>query len=450
MKRALLVLFVLGCGRYDFEPRDDAPASGPRLRLQDNVFDDGTHQVIGAYDTLLQVPCTPTATPTGFACLPEPDLLPGYGDAACTQPIAEVSACTPAAGYAYDSNILPVAHVYQLGADVAAPAMKYVIGADGSCVVAGLPGGAYKALTEVPLATFVPMTRELGAGTRVRAQTFVAPDGVRIPGDLFDTQANGPCAVSAFDDMTVCTPYSAGVAYFYTESTCSHVVYNSNVAVDFGLELLTGGPICKSTDLNVRPVIGTIQPSQIWVDIPGSGMCVQSAPAQGWIIQDLGAPIPPAPLTRDHVSGAGSRIQLIEDAAGAATSTEYSAYDSQLGVECDPATAADGAVRCLPHSPSYINRATFSDSGCTQPLALAAYGPPPCASPLPPMFAAEYTGAACQARLHVYQPGAKYTGPIYSGSPGSCSAYVPSQDEYTIGSEIDPTTFSAITVQVEP
>jgi hypothetical protein len=448
MKHWLLVL-VAGCGRYDFNPLvDSLPATTARLHRQDDVFDDGARHMIGAYDTLLQVPCSPTATTTGFACLPTAVGLPYYTDAACSQAVMQTPTCGITPAYAYDPINLPVAHVYAVGADIATPAMQYLVGADGSCQLSGTPAGAYKALTEIPFDTFVPLTRELGAGTRVRAQAFVASDGFSLPGDLFDTQAMGSCIAEPYDDATLCDPYSLGVALDYTDSTCSHLVYHSNAVVDFALEFLSP-TICRSTDDNVRPSLGPIQPSKIWVEIPGSGTCAQSAPAPGWIIEDLGAPITRAPVTQTNVSAGGTRIQLIQDASGAATSAEYDVFDSRLGFECYPESAADGVVRCLPRKLSFLTNA-FSDAGCTQPLALAPYGPNPCTTPLPPLLVGNYTSSGCMSQLHIYQPGPKYTGPIYSGSPGSCSTVTASQDEYRVGSEIDPTTFAAVTEQIEP
>ena len=93
MKRALLV-FAAACGRFDFDPPSDAAPAGARLHLEYNVFDDGTRQIAGAYDTLLQRSCTPTATATstGFACLPDGAFV-YYADAACTQAILQVSSC---------------------------------------------------------------------------------------------------------------------------------------------------------------------------------------------------------------------------------------------------------------------------------------------------------------------------------------------------------------------
>jgi hypothetical protein len=449
MTRALL-LVLAACGRFDFDPRTDAVPAGARLHLEYNVFDDGTRQVIGAYDTLLQRSCTATATATsaGFACLPDGAFV-YYADAACTQPIVQVPSCGSDTRYAYDPFTFPVAHVYEIGGDIATPAMAYQHGADGACLMSSTPTGAYKALTEVPLDTFVPLTRELGAGSRVRALAYVAADGFRLPGDVFDTQANGRCIAAPYDDATVCEPYSLGIAYHYTDATCSHLVFNSNVAVDYALEILAE-PICRTTDVTVRASLGAITPSQIWVEIPGSGTCAQSAPAPGWIVEDLGPPIPPAPLTRTPVPGGGARIQLIEDASGEAKSTEYYLFDSQLGTECEPQIAADGALRCMPRTTSAIQPSLFSDAGCTQPLALAGYGPAMCARALPPLFIADYTGTSCTTGARIDRPGPKYTGAVYSGSPTQCNVFSSQQDLYQVGTEIDPATFSLVVKEIDP
>lgn len=443
MKRALLLLFA-ACGRYDFDPHVDA-AAGARLHLQYNVFGDGTRQVIGAYDTQLQQACTEIPTATGFACLPDGAFV-FFTDAACTQPVMQVSACGPQPRYAYDPFARPVAHIYEAGADIATPPMAFTHGADGSCVASTTPTGAYKALAEVPLGMFVPLTRELGAGTRVRAQSYVASDGFRLPADVFDSQANGGCIAATYDDATVCEPYTLGIAYFYTDASCSHVVSNSNVAVDFAIEILNQ-PVCRTSDVNLRAATETLTPAQIYVEIPGSGVCAQSGPAPGWIVQDLGPPIAPAPLTRGPVPG--SRIQLIEDASGDATSTEAYVYDSQLGVECGPLPAADGVTRCLPRTPPAVQH-LFSDAGCTVPLPLIADNRAQCASLPPIVFAEDFTSETCGSRVHVYNVGPTYTGPVYTGTPAQCDPYVGNQALYQVGSEVDPTTFSTVMQQIDP
>jgi hypothetical protein len=443
MKRALL-LFIAACGRFDFDPHADA-AVGTRLRLQYNAFEDGTRQIIGAYDTLLQVPCTATPTSTGFACLPDAAFVL-FADAACTQPIIQVPDCGPEPRYAYDPFAVPIAHVYEAGADIATPPMAFQLGADGSCIASSTPTGAYKALAEVPLETFVPLTRELGAGTRLRAQSYVASDGFRLPGDVFDSQANGGCIAATYDDATVCEPYSLGIAYFYTDASCSHVVWNSNVAVNFAIEILNQ-PLCRTSDMTLRATTSTLTPAQIYVEIPGSGSCAPSGSAPGWIVQDLGPPIAPAPLTRGPVPG--SRIQLIEDASGEATSTEAYVYDSQLGVECEPLPAADGVTRCLPRTPPAVQQ-LFSDAGCTVPLRLIADNRAQCASLPPIVFAEDFTSETCESRVHIYNIGPTYTGPVYTGTPAQCNTYVTDQALYEVGSEVDPTTFSTVIEQIDP
>jgi len=124
-------------------------------------------------------------------------------------------------------------------------------------------------------------------------------------------------------------------------------------------------------------------------------------------------------------------------------------FDSQLGANCGPQQAADGQQRCLP---SGLFAGTYwSDSDCTQPLAMNY-----CTSPAPQfVLLSKVAGSGCSATYsgyHVFPVGASYTGTIYIGTgPGVCSTTTPPAIElfYSLGSEMDPSTFVAWTEQVD-
>jgi hypothetical protein len=439
MTRAVLLLLLGACGRYDFEPRADAVASSTRLKQVWNVFADGPRLPETIYDTQLDLRCDPQPTTSGLACLPRSFALPFYTDAACTQAIALSN--SPDDRYAYDINTRPIAHVFELGAPTTPPATIYNLQFDGSCLAQPPSTGTWYATTEAPLSTFAPLTAQYGSEGRIVSQQLVASDGFHTPGTLHDTTANGDCIADAFDDATVCDLFPADLAENYTDNTCTHLVLDAYVSVSFAEEFVNT-PVCKSTDIRSHAV-ATELPSTtpMWLEIPGSATCAAQNVGPGRRLYDLGPPITLATVTRTPVGT--TRIQAIEDAAGSARANEYDVHDSQLGVECRPQNAADGVLRCLPSRPAYAT-AYFADAACTQPLMLAAYGQPACAT-LPPLIIEDPSGP------RVYQAGAKYTLPFYySATPGSCSLVTPSSDEYVLGAEIPPSSFATITEQTDP
>ena len=129
-------------------------------------------------------------------------------------------------------------------------------------------------------------------------------------------------------------------------------------------------------------------------------------------------------------------------------------HDSMLNVDCAFYPASDGTTRCMPAGTT-VSASVFSDPGCSQPLAETSKG---CA---PGKYELQLTAAtACASNYYfrLFEVGAIYSGPLYSGTPGSCTeesdagadSLRAAADIYELGSEIPPSTFVAVTVQTDP
>lgn len=85
---------------------------------------------------------------------------------------------------------------------------------------------------------------------------------------------------------------------------------------------------------------------------------------------DRGEPGPPGP---GEVSKSGSRLVYRSVRLRGADGSEYvrsgTFFDTELGVECEPARAADGVIRCIPTGPRTVvlnfAMANYADPACT-------------------------------------------------------------------------------------
>jgi hypothetical protein len=132
-------------------------------------------------------------------------------------------------------------------------------------------------------------------------------------------------------------------------------------------------------------------------------------------------------------------------------------HDSMLNVDCVFLLASDATTRCLPFGGNAtIIGGVFPDSGCTQPLAVTSKGCAPATYAYQVNTLSAASGCATES-FRIFQVGGAYSGAIYTGTPANCSeqpdggaTYRATDDFYSVGSEVAPSTFVAATVQTDP
>jgi hypothetical protein len=158
-------------------------------------------------------------------------------------------------------------------------------------------------------------------------------------------------------------------------------------------------------------------------------------------------------MAGDTQSGTRLKVRYNAGADGSKSALPL-LHDSQLNVDCDFATAADGVLRCLPAGafPSYL----FVDAACSQPLAYTYKAACP-----PPYFVSPTTAPPCGTPLQerVYALGPAFTGTsAYTLSGQACVAdsaaaltsFEASYALYTVGAEVPPSSFVQGTLQTDP
>ena len=151
----------------------------------------------------------------------------------------------------------------------------------------------------------------------------------------------------------------------------------------------------------------------------------------------------------------GSRLKA-RNYVGSDGSKEWMGWhDIQRNEDCAFTTAADGMMRCLPFPYQATINLYYTDAGCTQPLAIGYKG---CATTYATF--SEAVAGSCvyngTNHLHIYQLGGAFTGlQAFVKSGASCTAtpttsLTGTYDLYSVGPEVDPSSFVAATIQVDP
>lgn len=143
------------------------------------------------------------------------------------------------------------------------------------------------------------------------------------------------------------------------------------------------------------------------------------------------------------VSGSRLKLRMLRGDDGSAQVAGW--YDSKLGVQCYAGVAGDGVTRCLPSGATAASY--FSDAACTVRLAQAIKG----CTPSTYATVADVGSCAVATRTRFFHVGAKIQSDIYIGTTDICSKITTDlgTDQYSLGSEVSPTEFVALTETFE-
>lgn len=139
-----------------------------------------------------------------------------------------------------------------------------------------------------------------------------------------------------------------------------------------------------------------------------------------------------------NVYKAGSRLRLQSVSSGDGLTSYFGIYDQQLGTPCEALVTNDGALRCFPTPEAYTGY--YSDSGCT---TLVGFAQNVCGGTAPTYATAE----DAFARHIAYPITGPYSGVVYQGVPGDCTAFAAPQSYsfYALAAQASASTFAALT-----
>ena len=362
--------------------------SGTRLQLRELIPTDGTAQPGELWDLELESACRFEDDGTGrWRCAPPTASASlAYADAQCTQMIARFFGDDEPAAYVRHSvdcarEIRPV-----LGPLAASPLEIFRMTAEG-CASRPPSDDTYFAVGDSIEGELVAGERVLEGPGRLKLYTVVGADGSHWCGtgaDMYDSELETACR-PLYDNTGAirCFPSGSSVLGGFTDEACTLA---AEAAIQNQCDKPTGYARrsvdieCTSGSDSGSELVATAAPLEglFYFSSSVDGACISYSSS----FLKLGAAIANESLGAMRIEDVGSgrlraRVYVGEDEPSYGVRTgPYS--DFHLAQKCEPRTAEDGRLRCIPSSGPTIDRDTFADSACTAALPVVARALSPC------------------------------------------------------------------------
>jgi len=281
------------------------------------------------------------------------------------------------------------------------------------------------------------------SGSRLRAQYLTTTDGTRQFQGWFDQSLKFSCHFSAAEDgQTRCLPDAATpLAGAFSDANCMQPLVQADVSCSD-----TPAFASKSSSGDCGPTaqifaVGAAQtPTQIYYASGTS--CVPGSPPANQKFYALGAKIDPSMFIAGASAGvpSGHRLDPVYTLGSDGSKQRTGWFDTVQKSACTIGIAADQKSRCLP-TPSAIVLDTFSDAGCTLPLAESVANAK-CDTAGAPSLAFKIDTSACPAAKHLYAVTAPFQGTqVYAKQAGACTATPVGSTTFYQVTEVNPPEF---------
>jgi hypothetical protein len=444
------------------DPNDGA-RSGARLKLSWYVFTDGTRQWSGMYDSERKEFCSPyypAWTDGNVYCTPEHggDLV--YTDASCTTRAMHVyvdATCpTDPPKYYLDESYgtcdYHPAHLYLRTTKLTSATYHYKNsnGTCGAAITSQSYDSFYALPSEVPTSDLVKLTLSAPEGSgRLGVRSYESPDGMKFPWILHDSQIDADCSPSYYGDTATsatCAPSDASYAFYSHDSACAQPEVDIAKACTVPKYAYTFPDTSCPYDTGTYYAVAAKLASSPLYYASGAS-CVAATPDATEDYYALGAQLTAMPITRAADTDSSHRIQLVHftTADGLRYRDPYSVYDAQMQTACYPQMLPDGTIRCVAYG-GYINT-YYNSSACTTTVDVVELytGPASCMPPTVPKFARKSVApppGSCTYSDEVHAITTPHVAAVYTGSPGACTVYTPSEYKlYNIGPVVPLTDF---------
>ena len=458
---------VVGCGDTSSDPgRAPPPYFGAGSRLTPIVHESAGLELFGGWhDTLLDVPCSLTASDR---CVPETEAqVAGWEflDAACTLPAARVpkARCNPnavprfARGIARDCDGPPV---YRIAPAPAAPITLFS-NLQGECALA-TPSDSfdYYPTELVPNAELVTVHHVVRSGDGgIPVYALAGDDGSWLVEGAVDPDRGEPCAAPSAPGWTPgdrCLPVPNGAAFIFADSECTVLAlpWDPATACDRPVPRVavrateTTDECSRTTSYEVLE-LGDALDSVGYLQLGGGGTCAA-----------LGeAPVPHHPVTAPIPFDALpvlERIPFVNDKLslpfhgqdGVPLRPVAGFVDRASGEACTPMRFSDETVRCVPANWPMLGAAPspfsgfYSAADCSGP-PLVEVGTRSCpAGAVPPGIL--IATPDCTQLIAEVRRAVSFAGPVYevNAKNGNCDpvdrAYLDGIELYAPGELLAP------------
>ncbi|MEO8552864.1 MAG: hypothetical protein ABI678_22955, partial [Kofleriaceae bacterium] len=370
--------------------------------------------------------------------LPNADAI-GFGDAACTAPIASVSPCAtvprfvlgPERSLACGDTGRPVFAVDQPTADQA----YYYTDATGCHLGINSTPNVLYALHEVAVDKFVAADLVHEGPGPLQVYAFHAEDGAIEATSTWDVARDAECHGLDFATTARCEPNEIALAYdtLWADPTCS-----IPAAVDLSRvrPCATPSAVLAYLDGDAREY------HEIYDRIAGAytssaGTCSAASGLPGDVFYGQGPVIPTESFVQlDRVLDGTGRARAIRYEATPGTSLALASQfqDTTIGELCMPLRFTDGTTRCVTayYATAQTTGGAYSDASCTQPLATMTTGTAAHA------ILVEHRDPRCEeTEYEAFALGTPYTGAVYGGPACQPLDPTPFTTYLTIGDELD-------------
>jgi hypothetical protein len=394
-----------------------------------------------------------------------------FADAACAQPALSVDcgqrfATTPPR---YSDDCGDMVRFFEIAGPFSPNDLHY--GSPDLCYAAGDPlrdGVEWHALgSEIPLASLVTATIEIpsGDGARIRPARLRADDGASQQVFAWDTARGEPVSLPAwwYPDAPGSRWEPQSPAWnspggpFFADADCSQSVVATQGCGDaIGRSIAEhAGNTCADIPSGYRELGAPVDPGTLY-EI-NNGFCARATtpltPGGNSSFFLPGALIPPETFADARVIDEGtSRILLRQPGStdGPIDIGSGRFVDTRYQQVCEPRTAADGSLRCLPTAGSYLAD-LYADAACTIPIASEEGALPDCPAKAAPSVVSmrQPVTDSCgrSDRYRAYQIAGPHVGALYYFFNGICAdssdlaSVVP---VYDLGPELPPDAFESI------
>jgi hypothetical protein len=380
------IVGLIGCGG-DGEPHPDGVRSGSRLRAVFIAAADGERQFQTFHDRELGVDCWFQGDPP--RCLPDVASTSLFRDAACSEPLLQVTPSTDVCttlpdwiGVVDPDGCGGFTRIFARGPETALEVLFYVNPTTGECVSAPASQAFdyHAAGDELPLYGFVAGELRLEGDARIQREVIAGTDGSRRPTGLRDRELDSRC----WYELDTCVPEFIWQAYS-SDDLCSEPIGGWSDPACYPTPVFVGRYLAGDDDV-FRPALQERGPSVTpAVLYTGTELaCDPIEPNDGTTYYLPGAELGLDRLAALELVFAGEgRLQgvyLVSD--DGLRHFDGSFYDHDLGAPCWPARVDDDHWRCLPSLP-WVSTYLFADPACLQPIEVIdiAAGEPLVAAP---------------------------------------------------------------------
>jgi hypothetical protein len=344
------------------------------------VTADGDQSWWGWHDTELGQDCAFAATAAGeWRCLPVTikTAYTRYLDTDCTEPVTAIAGeqCGPwdRVRVTRHEQCSEYTELREVGAEMPPNGTLYELDpSSGQCTVDAFDGWRlFTVGSLLGLSEFASAEQRLVGRSRLMTEVLVSADGAYSVTDWVDSLGDMPCRFArASDGLLRCLPHSRPASRYFADEQCSEKLFEGESCE--GMPAAFSVPVAESCPVqwSAREAVAH---EGVSYALQTPSECQSEAALEGPMLYSLGDEIAPAQyvaieLTSDDLGPRRLHARYRTSSDGFCAFLGW--WDTDLNEQCSFQRAADGTVRCLPGTGSFLLPHLYTDDQCREPMAV--------------------------------------------------------------------------------